>query len=117
MGGRGQGSGKAIGGLQAKTDKLVKELVAVGMPRGDLQGTVEAFAMTNKLSFMEGDAILQRIDKFDDFVYKKAELTDKALKSAKVQKEIKEFAKKNNVSTKFLNQKIKKASDELILPF
>ena len=28
-----------------------------------------------------------------------------------------EFAKKNNVSTKFLNQKIKKASDEMDLPF
>ena len=117
MGGRGQGSGKIAGGIAEKTDKLIKELVAVGMPRGDLQGVVGAFAMTNKLSFAEEDAILEEIDKFDNFVYGKAELTSEALKSAKVQKEIKKFAKKNNVSTKFLNQKIKKASNELILPF
>ncbi len=117
MGGRGQSSGKVAGGIKEKTDKFVKEIVGVGMPRGDLQGVVEAFAMTNKLSFMEGDAILGEIDKFNDFIYGKAELTSEALKSARVQKEIKEFAKKNNVSTKFLNQKIKKASDEMDLPF
>ena len=117
MGGRGQGSGKVAGGIKEKTDKLIKELVAVGMPRGDLQGSVEAFAITNKLSFSEEDAILRRIDKFDEFVYKKAELTDKALKSAKTQKEIQEFAKKNNVSTRFIKQKIKQASDNISLPF
>ena len=117
MGGRGQGSGKVAGGIAEKTDKLIKELVAVGMPRGDLQGTVEAFAMTNKLGFAEENAILEEIDKFDKFVYNKAVLTSEALKSVKVKKEIKEFAKKNNVSTKFLNQKIKQASDNVHLPF
>ena len=113
MGGRGQSSGKVAGGIKEKTDKFVKELIGVGMPRGDLQGVVEAFAMTNKLSFMEGDAILGQID----FIYGKAELTNKALKSARVQKEIKDFAKKNNISTRLLNKKIKQASDELVLPF
>ncbi len=117
MGGRGQSSGKVAGGIKEKTDKFVKELMGVGMPRGDLQGVVEAFAMTNKLSFMEGDAILGQIDKYNDFIYGKAELTNKALKSAKVQKEIKDFAKKNNISTRLLNKKIKQASDELVLPF
>lgn len=113
MGGRGASSGNS----KNPHEKFIQSLIGEDMPRGDLQGVIEAYAMSNGLSTRQENAILDKIDNVNNFVYDKATLTDEARKSTRVQKEIKEFAKDNNISAKLLNQKIKKTSEDLTVPF
>ena len=67
MGGRGATSYKSVTNMTR--EELIKDLVKNygEYTRGDLQGVVEAYAMVHNLSFLEGDKILQEIDrKYDE---------------------------------------------------
>ncbi len=70
MGGRGASSYKSV--VNMTREELIKDLVKNygKFTRGDLQGTVEAYAMVHNLSFREGDQILEEIDrKYDERIY------------------------------------------------
>lgn len=59
MGGRGASSGNS----KNPHEKFIQSLIGEDMPRGDLQGVVEAYAMSNGLSPRQEDELLNEIDR------------------------------------------------------
>ena len=72
MGGRGASSGNS----KNPHEKFIQSLIGEDMPRGDLQGVVEAYAMSNGLSPRQEDELIDIIEKRNDEYFKSVKFVE-----------------------------------------